>query len=100
MKVFAKGGTGMLYFSLDAMPYQQDSTFNNLMAGTYAVHVKDTLTKCVVNGTSTITAPAAIIIDSIVPTNVKGVTPGSFIVYAKGGAAPLTYSMDDINISK
>jgi gliding motility-associated-like protein len=55
IQIFASGGNSMLTFSRDGITYQADSTFSGLTSGTYTIYVRDTLTKCVVNTTATVT---------------------------------------------
>jgi hypothetical protein len=91
LKVWAKGGDQNLRFSMDYFTWQPDSTFRNLLGGTYKVYVQDDLTKCDTSTTVTIARPSAVVIDSIKTTNASGGNNGTITVYAKGGTGSLTY---------
>ncbi len=97
IKIYASGGNGILYFSIDTMAYQVDSTFTGLIEGIYTTHVKDTLTSCTVTGTAVISGPPPVVLDSAVTVNAHGAVPGSCIVYAQGGSGRLQNSLNGIN---
>jgi len=94
--IFASGGTGALQDSITGYPYQPDgAVFSNLSAGIYVVTVKDA-NGCTQDTTLTINEPAAIIITSVVPTDVTscGGSDGTITITATGGMGTLNYSID------
>jgi gliding motility-associated-like protein len=90
-----KGWVAPLQFTLNGGAPQSDSTFNNLIAGTYTIQIKDAAncTKSIqvtliqsfpdLTFTETINAPGC-------------VTQGSINITGSGGLAPYTYSLNGI----
>jgi hypothetical protein len=95
--IVASGGTGSLTYSIDGgSTYAGSGTFTGLGGGTYNVTVMDSA-GCMVSGSAlTLTEPPALIIDSVVVTDIScnGLTDASVVVYASGGTGALEYSID------
>jgi hypothetical protein len=89
--VIANGGTGTLSYKLDNGTYQASNIFNNVLAGTHTVTVKD-INSCTNSSIITITQPAS------VPLNANAIAGSilcngsstSVTVSATGGTAPYT----------
>lgn len=98
--VLASGGVGAYSYSIDGgVTWQSSGTFNNLVAGTYSVIVKDQATPT--NDTATvsnivITQPDDLLISLVSQTNETAFdkNDGSIVVSSTGGIAPVTYSID------
>jgi PKD repeat protein len=87
----ATGGYPSYNYSLNGGTYQLSPTFNNLVAGTYTVTIRDSL-GCKVALTSTLTQPTAL---SITPGEINstcGNSNGSASVTMSGGTPSYTYS--------
>jgi gliding motility-associated-like protein len=95
IRVYARGGNGILQFSLDDFTFQPDSTFKNLTGGNYTVYVRDMLTNCEVTKDTVVKSPTQVVIDSVKHTNASGGSKGTITVYAKGGTGALEYSTDN-----
>ena len=92
----ASGGTGPYTYSIDnGVNFQAGTNFFALTAGNYNVVVEDA-TGCQTNGNTTLTDPAAVIIDAVIPTDVScfGDTDGEITINASGGVPGYTYSID------
>jgi len=100
--VSTTGGTTPYQFSLDtvATPWQSDSTFAGLIAGTYTVYVRDT-NGCSTQVPVTISEPAAALSATIfAQTNVScfsGAT-GAVTVSATGGTTPYQFTLDTVSM--
>ncbi|MBL1231257.1 MAG: gliding motility-associated C-terminal domain-containing protein [Flavobacteriales bacterium] len=101
VSVTAVGGSGNYQFTIDGINFQTSGSFNNLCAGNYVVGVVDD-NACVDTVMFTITDPDLLVIDSIVATDVScnnansgNNTNGSITIFASGGSAPLSYSIDN-----
>ncbi len=72
-----------------------DSTASNLGAGTYNITITDS-PGCFITDAVTFTAPPAIVINSVVSTNVQpcfGSNNGTITINASGGTPPLSYNI-------
>lgn len=92
------GGAGGNTFSIDGgANYVADSTFLNLLPGTYNPIVKDA-SGCTapLPDPVVILDPAPLVVDTVdlVHVTCNGLTNGSMLIYASGGTAPLSYSID------
>jgi SprB repeat len=100
IKVSANGGTGALSFSKDfGLTYQTDSVFNNLLANTYNIRVRD-LTGCQSNSKNVkINQPNPITFQTTTTNPICfGGNDGKIVVRnARGGrdAPPYNYSKDN-----
>jgi len=101
VSVTAVGGSGNYQFTIDGINFQTSGSFNNLCAGNYVVGVVDD-NACVDTVMFTITDPDLLVIDSIVATDVScnnansgNNANGSITIFASGGSAPLSYSIDN-----
>ena len=93
----ASGGTGSLEYSIDGTTFLPSGTFNNLMAQTYVLSVRDG-NNCIKTITFTITEPNIAVGGFIQSqTNIAcfGDTTGSFSITGNGGIAPYLYSLDN-----
>lgn len=92
-----QGGSGGYEYSKDNTTWVTSGSFTNLAAGSYTLYIRDVANKtCSVKlGDYTVTQPASISINSVVPVDPKcfGDSNGSITVNATGGTAPLTYSI-------
>jgi gliding motility-associated-like protein len=92
----ASGGSGGPYqYSINGgTTFQPSGTFNNLIAGTYNVRIKDA-GACVKDTVINITQPTAIAASATSTNATCSATPnGTITVTASGGTAPLTYSIN------
>ncbi|GAB4133174.1 MAG: hypothetical protein Fur0041_05180 [Bacteroidia bacterium] len=89
------GGTGQLQYSVNGSDWQTSTIFNNLIAGTYTILVKDA-NGCVSSyGPVTITQPNAIVLSTtVVNVSCHGDASGSVTISAAGGAGQLAFSID------
>lgn len=98
--ITASGGQTPYLYSIDGgVTYQKNNVFNNLIAGTYNVQVKDTIGNTRANN---LVVPAYLpITTSFDYKNVScvGSNDGSIHIIAEGGIAPYTYSLNDSNYS-
>ncbi len=96
--VYATGGTGSLYFSINSFADSTivGDTIKNLTAGSYLPVIHDTNGCQLIVGALSITEPAAI---SFSQTNsdpsCNGFTDGNITFSASGGTPPLQYSIDN-----
>ncbi|MBW8049265.1 MAG: T9SS type A sorting domain-containing protein, partial [Cytophagales bacterium] len=97
--ITANGGTGTLNYSIDGGATYPDSTgsFIGLSAGNYDIAVQDSNGCTAIGSTVMINEPAAISINSEVPTNVTtcGGSDGTITITASGGTGTLEYSVDN-----
>lgn len=93
--VASGGGGGPYQYSINGGgTFQASGTFNNLLAGTYNVRIKDA-GACIKDTVINITQPAAITA-SATNTNAtcSATANGTITVTASGGIAPLSYSIN------
>jgi len=100
ISVVAEGGTGPYSYVLNpgALETNNTGTFLSLSPGVYSVEANDNL-GCgpVTSSLLTIVEPDALVRDSVVTTDItcNGAANAAFQIYASGGTAPYTYSIDD-----
>lgn len=89
--VIANGGTGILNYKLDNGAFQTSNIFNNVLAGTHTIIVKD-LNSCTKTSTVTINQPASIPLNAtaIAGSILCNGSSTSVTVSATGGTAPYT----------
>jgi len=100
IEVNASGGTGQLQYSANGgANFYYGNTLSGLSAGvTYDIVVKDDHGCTTLGGSHVLGQPDELLIDSIVKQDVLGCfgdTNGSITIYAKGGTAPINYSIDN-----
>ena len=90
----ASGGTTPYEFAIDAGAFSSNNVFNNLAAGTYTIHVKDS-NNCEKTAEVTITEPDDLIL-STEKTDVLcyGGNTGSITASASGGTTPYEFAID------
>jgi hypothetical protein len=89
------GGTGTLYYSLNAQNWSTSNQFINLSAGNYVVFVKD-VNNCIGTSTAELIQPDPFIITkTTVDVACHGGNNGSVTIYAAGGSGTLAYSIDN-----
>lgn len=94
--VTGTGGVGPYKYAFGSGSYNNPpNSITNLVAGTYAVHIKDN-NNCIRDTNIVITEPAVLKIDNIVATQPScyGFTNGSFTVSVSGGTTPYTYAVN------
>ena len=94
--ISAMGGTGTLQYSIDGgFTFSTRNEFDNLAAGTYSIVVKDG-EGCTTTDIFVLQQPAALLIQSIVKTNVTtaGGSGAMITITATGGTGQLVYSID------
>lgn len=95
--ISGSGGYGNLEYSIDGMNYQISGLFENLLAGTYILIVKDE-NDCSDTTDVTLIDLGAPSIDNISVENANCGNPtGSLTITASGGIGDLEYSIDGIN---
>jgi large repetitive protein len=103
INVSATGGTGTLTYTLNPGAVSNTTgAFASLIAGSYTVSVTDTkLCGPMLTGTIVISEPAAIAINSLIPTDATcaGGTNGTITVTATGGTGAYTYTLNPGAIS-
>ncbi len=89
--VIANGGTGTLNYKLDNGAFQTSNIFNNVLAGTHTITVKDA-NSCTKTSIVTITQPASIPLNAtaIAGSILCNGSSTSVTVAATGGTAPYT----------
>jgi len=99
IEVVASGGNGQLWYSLDGGALQDNGIFRELEEGTYKVSVTDNNVCTEVTDNLVVVNPAQVVINQIQPSGITcyGETNGSITVFAGGGTANLSYSIDDKN---
>jgi len=93
------GGTGTITYSLNGDPPVSTGDFQNLPGGTHVVTLIDD-NACTHDTTVEILAPAALLIDNIIVTDVSpcnGDDNGALEVSGSGGTGQLEFSLDDLN---
>lgn len=96
ISITPSGGTPPYQFSVnDGNSYQTSPVFNNLIAGTYKVKVKDA-NNCITNPQNKVISQASVLSFTKTFSNVtcNNATNGSITITATGGSAPLQYSAD------
>ncbi|TPG44395.1 T9SS type A sorting domain-containing protein [Flavobacterium pectinovorum] len=96
ISIAAAGGQVPYTYSIDGgTTYQTNSIFNNLVAGTYTIVVKDAANNTKIN--TFIIPPYSPLISTFSYTNVRciGSNDGSVEITATGGKAPYVYSLDN-----
>ena len=90
--VVGSGGTGPYTYNISAGSYSSNTTFSNLIAGTYTLGIKDK-NGCTSTTTVTIAEPSAILSASLTQINVscKGLSDGSIALTPSGGTSPYQF---------
>ncbi len=98
--IAASGGAGFLAYSINGgSSYQSGSVFNNLMAGSYSVKIKDAA-NCTGSSEFSIVEPSQIRANiGILNVNCNGANTGAITIKAFGGVGPYLYSIDGLNYS-
>jgi gliding motility-associated-like protein len=93
--LFGTGGTPAYQYAFGAGTYSSVNTFNNLVAGTYALHIRDAL-NCIRDTTIEVKEPQVLGLNSVVVANPKcnASADGTITVNPKGGTTPYTYSIN------
>jgi gliding motility-associated-like protein len=94
-----QGWIAPIEFSINNGPYQGDSTFSNLPAGTHRVKIKDG-TGCTDSLDITVVQlfPTLLISNlSTTAASCSGAADGTVTITASGGLAPYEYSVDGVN---
>jgi gliding motility-associated-like protein len=88
-----------LQFSLNSGNWQTDSSFHELPAGTYIIHLRDAA-QCADSLQVTILQPypALTLQEQIIPANCTG-QGGQLTINASGGLSPYRYSVNPVNYS-
>ncbi|MFD2933240.1 T9SS type A sorting domain-containing protein [Spirosoma flavum] len=91
----AIGGTGLLQYQFEGQGFQtKNTTFGNLVAGTYTVAVKDAL-GCTVQATVDVKQPPALVaVITPIASKCTGGTDGALIAVASGGVGDYRYFLD------
>ena len=93
IQAIGSGGTGMLFYSLDGINFQDSGTFRDLPAGRYSVTLRDE-TSCFITKDDSIDAPEPITA-IITKTDAFEETLGSItITGTSGGIPPYGYSIN------
>jgi PKD repeat protein len=99
--VVASGGTGTLRYAIDGggeFLYISGNSATGLSTGNYEIVVRDDNSCTVIGDILTINEPSEIFIDSVSTTHIEdcfGDADGEIVIWAKGGVAPLEYSIDN-----
>jgi guanyl-specific ribonuclease Sa len=94
--VTATGGTAPYTYSKDGITFVQSNVFDNLVAGTYALYVKD-VNSCINSSNSLTISPLLPLSISSTALNVtcNGNGDGIITINTSGGKAPFYYSIDN-----
>ncbi|WP_281238185.1 T9SS type A sorting domain-containing protein [Flavobacterium praedii] len=97
--VTATGGTAPYTYSKDGITFAQSNVFDNLVAGTHTLYVKD-VNSCI-NQNLTVISPLTPLNATTTKKDVlcKGDNTGSITAIATGGQSPYTYSLDGITFN-
>lgn len=97
INITAYGGTPVLTYALNALPYQATGNFTGLAAGTYTIHIKDG-NNCIKDTIVNVNAINGVVINSL-NINQPGCVgnTGSITVNGSGGNSPYTYSINGVN---
>ncbi|KAF2507682.1 T9SS type A sorting domain-containing protein [Flavobacterium zhairuonense] len=99
IRVNASGGVTPYTYSLDGTNYQTSNIFNNVVAKTYTIRIKDSR-GCTINATAIVTQPTSLVATSTIKSvTCKGFNNGSVTLTASGGKSPYTYSRDGASYS-
>ncbi|MBK7763191.1 MAG: gliding motility-associated C-terminal domain-containing protein [Bacteroidetes bacterium] len=95
VQVNAIGGLGSLQFSINTGSYSNNNLFTNLAAGTYTMHIKDSLL-CLIDTTVLLSSPSPLYFASINLINpyCSNATDGSISINAAGGQPPYLYKIN------
>lgn len=91
----ASGGTGTLEYSINGGGnFQASNIFSNVVAGVYAIRVRD-INNCIQSTSITLNNPPALVITSVstTPQSCTSINDGSITVLASGGTGALQYSI-------
>ncbi len=99
-EIFANGGTGNIFYSINSIDFQEFNTFENLDAGTFKTTVKDE-NNCTIEKDFIINQPVKLNLDSITTQDLScyNSNDGKIKIYASGGTIPLNFSILDDNFS-
>lgn len=91
--LYPSGGTSPYTYANGTSPYQTNDTINNLLAGTYTLHVKDG-NGCINDTTLTVTQPTNILpaVINVSPQCHSG-DDGSLTISATGGTPSYTFAI-------
>lgn len=93
--VHASAGVAPYLYAMDSGPFQNDSTFSNLKAGNYILHIKDS-SGCILDTTVTVQQPNPVGGSAvIIPATNCSSNDGQITIKANGGNVPYMYSIDD-----
>ncbi len=91
--------TRPVQYAVDNMPYQNDSTFTNLIAGLHTVRIKDAagcIDSIVIN-IAQLYPDLTIVNAPVTPASCSGAADGTAIISVAGGSSPYLFSSDGIN---
>ena len=97
IQVWASGGSGNLTYTLNPGGISNDTgEFIDLTANIYVVNIADTNSCQIASSNLDVTEPSEIVIDSLKHTDLtsSGAGDGTITVFASGGTAPLTYTLN------
>lgn len=93
--VHATAGDAPYLYSINSEAFKSDSTFGNLSAGKYSLHIKDS-SGCILDTTITVEQPNPVGGSMvIIPSTNCTSNNGQITVKANGGNVPYTYSIDN-----
>lgn len=94
LTVHPSAGSSPYSFSLNSNPFQADSTFNNLTAGNYILHIKDS-SACIKDTLIVLNQPNLLRVSTITTSASTCSRPdGEIFIKANGGTTPYQYSID------
>ncbi len=90
-------GISPFQYAINGNAYQSNNIFNNLSAGPYILHIKDSL-GCVKDSAVNLLQPNVLKISNITTSATSCATPdGQITIKANGGTTPYIYSIDKGN---